>query len=87
RGRLSLGGAARVVGTFIGTDLAVFLALITATVGLANLPEGLYLYFHSTAVWAQGIGNTPWASWDSAWTIGYFVTPYGVSLSVIRTVI
>lgn len=76
RGRLSLGGAARVVGTFIGTDLAVFLALITATVGLGNLPEGLYLYFHSTAVWAQGIGNTPWASWDSAWTIGYFVTPY-----------
>jgi hypothetical protein len=76
RGRLSLGGAVRVLGTFIGAHVAVFLALITATVGFDNLPKALYLYFHSTAVWTQGIGNTPWASWDSAWTIGYFVTPY-----------
>jgi hypothetical protein len=76
RGRLSLGGAARVLGTFIGTHVAVFLALITATVGFENLTKAVYLYFHSTAVWTQGIGNTPWTSWESAWTIGYFVTPY-----------
>lgn len=76
RGRLSLGGAARVLGTFIGIHVAVFLTLTTATVGFGNLSDALYLYFHSTAVWTQGIGNTPWTSWESAWTIGYFATPY-----------
>lgn len=57
-------------------QVTVFLALITVTVGFENLPKALYLYFHSPAVWTQGIHNTPWASWDSAWTIGYFATPY-----------
>jgi hypothetical protein len=76
RGRLSPGGAARVFGTFIGAHVAVFLSLTIATVGFRNLSDALYLYFHSTAVWTQGIGNTPWTSWESAWTIGYFATPY-----------
>jgi len=76
RGRLSLGGAARVLGTFIGIHVAVFLALTMATAGFGNFSDALYLYFHSTAVWTQGIGNTPWTSWESAWTVGYFATPY-----------
>jgi hypothetical protein len=42
----------------------------------SNLPEALYLYFHSSAVWTQGIRNTPWVSWDNAWTISYFATLY-----------
>src|SRR4029450_4484511 len=33
RGRISLDGATCVLGTFIGTHVAVFVALITATVG------------------------------------------------------
>jgi hypothetical protein len=60
----------------MGIHVAVFLALTIATVGFGDLSDALYLYFHSTAVWAQGIGNTPWTSWESAWTLGYFVTPY-----------
>jgi len=64
------------LGTFIATQVAVFLALMAAMVGFSNLPEALYLYFHSSAVWTQGIRNTPWVSWDNAWTISYFATPY-----------
>jgi hypothetical protein len=76
RGRLSFGGAVRVLGAFIGIHVAVLLALMMGTVGFGNLSGALYLYFHTAAIWTQGIRNAPWSSWDSAWTLGYFATPY-----------
>ncbi len=81
RGRLPLGSATAVFGVFALCQILVFLALLAAPVGLANLPEALRLYSRTGSLWLKGLANTPWspAAWrpgGEVWTPAFYAAPY-----------
>jgi hypothetical protein len=62
RGRNSFWTALWHFGAFTQSLVLSFLILLSATVGPANLAQALYDVFRVGALWAKGLGNTPWRS-------------------------
>jgi hypothetical protein len=79
RGQYSLGTTVLLLGMFALSHVLSFLILLSATVGAANVPEALNDAFRIGALWARGLGNTPWTPWpgpESPWTIAFYLTPF-----------
>jgi hypothetical protein len=78
RGRYSFWTALSLFGVFALSHVLSFLILLSATVGPSNIPEALHDAFRVGALWAKGLGNTPWTPWpgpESPWTVAFYLTP------------
>jgi hypothetical protein len=81
RGRYSFWTALSLLGVFALSHILSFLILLSAMAGPVNVAEALYYAFRVGALWARGLGNTPWTPWprpQSPWTVAFYLTPFVV---------
>jgi hypothetical protein len=78
RARLSFTEAINSLSTFAAAHILTFLILLAMTVGVDNLSEALFLYFHTGYLVMRGVTNTFWPSIRSPYTPSFYLTPYVV---------